>query len=64
MIKEYAAEVLRRIDVEVQARADRIASGFCTSFEAYRDECGTIRGLGRAREIIEDTLKNIEKDDA
>lgn len=64
MIKEYAAEVIRRIDVETQARVDRIATGFCTSIEAYRDECGVIRGLGLAREMLQDTLKNVEEDDA
>ncbi len=64
MIKEYAAEVIRRIEEDVSRKADFLASGSCKSLEEYRDTCGQIRGLKFARQHIEDTLKNIEEDDA
>lgn len=64
MIKDFAAEVVRRIEEDVALKTSFLASGSCKSFEDYRDTCGQIRGLKFARQHIEDTLKNVEEDDA
>ena len=64
MIKEYAAELIRRIDEDVRHRSGQVASGSCRSVEEYKDSCGQIRGLMLARQIIEDTLQNIEEDES
>lgn len=62
MIREYAAEVIRRIDEDVQTRKEHLATGSCGSIEDYKQACGQIRGLELARQHIEDTLRNVEED--
>lgn len=64
MIKEFSAEVIRRINEDVEAKTHTLASGSCRSLEEYKDACGQIRGLLYAREHIEAALRNIEEDDS
>lgn len=63
MIKEYAVELIRRIDEAVHTKSGQVASGSCRSIEEYKETCGQIRGLMLARELVEDTLKNVEEDE-
>lgn len=63
MIKEYARELIRRINEDILHKRDGLATGSCASFEDYKQTCGQIRGLELARQIIEDTLQNIEEDE-
>jgi len=63
MIREYAVEVVRRIDEDIASKQAQVGEGKCTSFEDYKNVCGQIRGLMFARDHIEATLKNIEEED-
>lgn len=63
MIKEFAAAAMRRIDEAAATRMAQVAKGSCKSFEDYKETCGQIRGLELARQLIEDTLKNVEEDE-
>lgn len=64
MIREYAAEVIRRIDEDITTKQTQVGDGKCASFEDYKNVCGQIRGLMLARDHIEATLRNIEEEDA
>lgn len=64
MIREYAAEVIRRIDEDIATKQVQLGGGQCRSFEDYKDVCGQLRGLMLARDHLEATLRNIEEEDA
>lgn len=64
MIREYAVEVMRRIDEDITSKQQHLGRGQCASFDEYKNVCGQLRGLMLAREHIEATLKNIEEEDA
>ncbi len=50
-------EINKRIDVEISHLTVTLASGGMSSFDAYKKQCGMIAGLRRAKEFIEDAIK-------
>jgi hypothetical protein len=63
VIDQFAAAVVKKLDVELNNGCDRIAQGRCVSFDDYRYECGVLRGLYAAKEYIQDLAKRAEESD-
>jgi len=52
-----------KLELHVQDALIYLAGGSATSFEAYRDLCGAIRGLRTAQTEIRDFAKNYGDED-
>ena len=63
MVDQFAAALVKMIRVELNNRADDLASGKARSMEEYRETCGYIRGLAQAEEWIKDLAQRAEKSD-
>lgn len=55
------AEAIKRIDAAVQAAKDTLAAGQLSDHASYRYHAGIIQGYEKAKEILKETLVDIQK---
>ena len=63
MIQQFAEAVQREIRKDMNTKANQLASGFCKSFEEYKQLCGEIRGLATSEEHLLSLAKKVENDE-
>jgi hypothetical protein len=59
MLSRQETLVINKITDEIETRKDLIASGSLTDYNEYRENCGFIKGLKTAIELIHEVNKEI-----
>jgi len=62
MIDRFTIAVQRKLREDMDAYANKIASGSCKTFEEYKFACGVIQGLTFAKGHLLDLAKLVEED--
>lgn len=55
------AEAIKRIDIVIQGEKNVMAAGQLPDHASYRYHAGIIQGYEKAKEILEETLVDIQK---
>ena len=63
LVMDYAEALRNKLRSDMNNLTDDIATGQCTSYEAYKELCGVIRGLALAERHLLDLAQTLEEDD-
>ena len=63
MIRDYRDTATRLLNEKRQMLADNLTSGTAPDYADYRHKAGMIRGIDAAKEILNETLKEMQIDD-
>jgi hypothetical protein len=60
LVMDYMEALRNKLREDMNSYADDLSTGQCTSFEAYKELCGVIRGLAIAERHLLDLAQNSE----
>ena len=64
MIDESAISAFRReVDGQIESLVSGIIGGACTDFPAYMKAVGTVSGLNRAKQALEEAIRSSRTED-